>query len=100
MTTSLNSDGFIPCLLVFSVLPRLPALSNLPKHASQMDANATERREEEMKTFEVPMSRALRTNLPSPQDLLFKQGDAPLVHHARVEHLLVAPLLHDALRSS
>ena len=81
MNDTLDPEGLVPSLLVFGVLPRLPAVnSTLPEHEDRMKALRTARAEMENVVSKLRVKTALRSNIPqaAQQDILV--GDEVLLH--------------------
>ena len=81
MNDTLGPEGLVPSLLVFGVLPRLPAVnSSLPEHEERMAAMRAARAEMETIVAGLRVNTALRSNLPAAATQEVTTGDRVMVH--------------------
>ena len=80
MNDTSGTNGLVPTLLVFGVLPRIPILpSKLPDQVKRLQVMMNARKEMNAIVAKSALSRAMKTNVPSAAKKTFKIGDEVLV---------------------
>ena len=82
-----NSDGLVPSLLVFGVLPKLPDLSRIPSNQRErFRALAAARKEYEKAISQQCIRAALNRAPPQASNYTFVPGDNVYVYREKLKH--------------
>lgn len=84
MNDTMNSNGLVPSLLVFGVLPRFPTTnSKIPAQQERMNALQLARREMETIVSKQRIHKAISSNVPFSATYEFKPGEEVLVYREK-----------------
>ena len=94
MNDTSGPNGLVPTLLVFGVLPRIPIIpSSLPNQSTRLQIMMKARKEMSPVIAKSALSRAMRMNVPSAANKVFRTGDEVLVFREKPINKWVVVLL-------